>query len=268
MFMIKVTKMRNGELRQKCSSMRTSVSLFFSLIFSNPHFSRELERLRQRVGLAATFSGINEAEEEEDNSSSDESFHYPTASSPTSTARAASIRSHATNDYFNMGASTSRASSSRGGTVDLTPQLSQAPEFRVPTHEAPQKVTPRWTPPSPHSMQPVWERDDAAPDCRNCKRRFTFLLRKHVGATKSDYQPNIDCICTSTAENVARYSATDARPIGHCLIPRTLFRTPHIPMHLCIHQRCIEFVIPATSKSPPMCLVSSKASELGPWRES
>jgi hypothetical protein len=243
------------------------VIFWCSLIFSNPHFSRELERLRQRVGLTATFSGINEAEEE-DNSSSDESFHYPTASSPTSTARAASIRSHATGDYFNLGASTSMASSSRGGTVDLTPQLSQAPEFRVPTHEAPQKVTPRWTPPSPHSMQPVWERDGAAPDCRNCKRRFTFLLRKHVGTTSSRLAAEYSLSCASTAENVARYSATDARPIGLCLIPRTLFRIPHIPTRLCTHQRSIEFVIPATSKSPPMYPVGSKACERAPWRES
>ena len=160
-------------------------SFLLPLIFPDIRFSRELERLRLRVGVASTFTGINEADEEGDNSSSDESFHYPTASSPTSTARAASVRSHTTNDYFTLGASTSRASSSRGGTVDLTPQLSRAPEFRVPTHEAPQKVTPRWTPPSPHSMQPVWERDDAASDCRNCKRRFTFLLRKHVGITRS-----------------------------------------------------------------------------------
>ena len=207
-------------------------------------------------------------EEEEDNSSSDESFHYPTASSPTSTARAASIRSHATSDYFHLGASTSRASSSRGGTVDLTPHLSQAPEFRVPTHEAPQKVTPRWTPPAPHSMQPLWERDDAAPDCRNCKRRFTFLLRKHVGTTKSRLAAEYSLYYTSTAENVARSSATDARPIELCWTPRTLFKTPYTPTRLRIHQRFIEFVMPATNKSPPMYLVGSKAYARGLWRES
>jgi hypothetical protein len=238
----------------------------FSLIFSNLCFSRELERLRQRVGLAATFSGINGADEEEDNSSSDESFHYPSASSPTSTARPASIRSHKTNDYFNWGASTSRASSSRSGAVDLTPQLSQAPEFRVPTHEAPQKVvTPRWTPPAPHSMQPIWERDDVAPDCRNCKRRFTFLLRKHVGTTKSMSAAAYSLYYyTSTAGNVARSFATDARPIGLYLIPRMLFRIRHIPTHLCIHRRSTECVVPATSKSLPMYQAGSKAHARGP----
>jgi len=64
--------------------------------------------------------------------------------------------------------------------TDLTPQLSQAPEFRVPTHEAPQKVlTPRWTPPTPHQVHAQWERDETVSDCRGCKRRFTFLFRKH-----------------------------------------------------------------------------------------
>ena len=239
-----------------------------SLIFSNLHFSRELERLRQRVGVATTFTGINEADEEDDNSSSDESFHYPTASSPTSTARPASIRSHTTSDYFNFGASTSGPSSSRGRTVDLTPHLSQAPEFRVPTHEAPQKVTPRWTPPAPHSMQPVWERDDAAPDCRSCKRRFNFLLRKHVSTAKSGLVAEYSLYYTSIAENVARYFVTDARPIGPCLTPRMLSMIPHIPMGLCTHRRSIESVMLATSKLPPMYPDFSKAYERGPWRGS
>ncbi|KAG9127613.1 hypothetical protein FRC07_011653 [Ceratobasidium sp. 392] len=108
-----------------------------------------------------------------DDDDSDGSFHYP--GSPTSTARPPSVHSHVTNatDYF---------SQSRRATApnDLTPQLSQAPEFRVPTHEAPQKVhTPHWTPPTPHSIQTRWEPDDAVGECRGCRRRFTWLLRKH-----------------------------------------------------------------------------------------
>jgi len=63
--------------------------------------------------------------------------------------------------------------------MDLTPQLSQAPEFRVPTHEAPQKVlTPRWTSPTPHQLHPQWERDENVLNCRDCQRRFNFLLRR------------------------------------------------------------------------------------------
>lgn len=85
--------------------------------------------------------------------------------------RASSIHSNAT-DYF------SRHGVSRAPT-DLTPQLSHAPEFRVPTHEAPQKVlTPRWTPPTPHQVNAQWERDESVTECRDCHRRFSFLTRR------------------------------------------------------------------------------------------
>lgn len=109
-----------------------------------------------------------------DDDDDDESFHYP--GSPTSTARPPSVRSHVTNttDYFTQARRPSAPN-------DLTPQLSQAPEFRVPTHEAPQKVlTPHWTAPTPHSIQTRWEPDDTVTECRGCRRRFTWLLRKHV----------------------------------------------------------------------------------------
>lgn len=115
-------------------------------------------------------------EEEEDEAyDSDESFHYP-SQSPAASIRAPSIRSHPI-DYFGE-SSSSRPSPSRR-TTDLTPQLSQAPEFRVPTHETPQKVrTPTWTPPTAHQLHAQWERDDRVNECRSCKRRFTFYFRK------------------------------------------------------------------------------------------
>ena len=63
--------------------------------------------------------------------------------------------------------------------TDLTPHLSQASEFRVPTHEAPQKVVaPKYTPPTPHEMHARWERDHHVQNCRDCQRRFSFLLRR------------------------------------------------------------------------------------------
>jgi hypothetical protein len=107
---------------------------------------------------------------DDDGDDSDEEFHYP-GSSPTATLRPSSIRS-GTTDYFN------RPGRSRAPT-DLTPQLSQAPEFRVPTHEAPQKVlTPRWTTPTPHQVNAQWERDETVNECRDCHRRFNFLTRR------------------------------------------------------------------------------------------
>jgi hypothetical protein len=113
-------------------------------------------------------SYLDEDVMEDDNS--DEEFHYP-GSSSIDTNRPESRMSSST-DQFN------RLSVSRGPT-DLTPQLSQAPDFRVPTHEAPQKVlTPRWTPPMPHQFHVQWERDETVHECRDCQRRFNFLNRR------------------------------------------------------------------------------------------
>ncbi|KIJ37402.1 hypothetical protein M422DRAFT_178156, partial [Sphaerobolus stellatus SS14] len=63
--------------------------------------------------------------------------------------------------------------------TDLTPQLSQAPEFRVPTHDSPQNIlTPRATP-VPHSIEAQWERDESVMICGRCTKRFSFWIRKH-----------------------------------------------------------------------------------------
>ncbi|KAH9843911.1 FYVE-domain-containing protein [Rhodofomes roseus] len=131
-------------------------------------YSRELDRRRLAAGAQGLFSAGDDDEDYEDDDS-DEEFHYPGSEVP-DTTRAPSIRS--TTTYF-------RRIGSRGPT-DLTPHLAQAPDFRVPTHEAPQKVlTPRWTPPTPHQVHAQWERDDAVGECRECRRRFTFLNRRH-----------------------------------------------------------------------------------------
>jgi len=107
------------------------------------------------------------SEEEDDD---DEEFHYP-GSSPQGTMRPSSVRSFS-GDYL-------RRQSTLRTPTDLTPHLSQASEFRVPTHEAPQKVVaPKYTPPTPHDMNALWERDHHVQSCRNCQRRFSFLLRR------------------------------------------------------------------------------------------
>ena len=118
----------------------------------------------------------DDGEADDDADSSDEEFHYP-GSSPFSTIRPSSRQSSAT-DYFN------RPTTSRGP-ADLTPQLSQAPEFRVPTHDAPQKVlTPTRTRSTPHQAAALWERDETVHECRDCRRRFNFLVRR-VGVPSS-----------------------------------------------------------------------------------
>ncbi|KAJ3573339.1 hypothetical protein NP233_g2492 [Leucocoprinus birnbaumii] len=135
-------------------------------------YSRELERRRLAAGAQGLIlTGLDDDQYEEDDVSSEEEFRYPSAT-PEGT-RPTSRASHQT-DY------SSRPGVSRAPT-DLTPQLSQAPEFRVPTREAPQKViTPHWTPPTPHQLTAQWERDDQVNHCRDCHRKFTFLLRRHV----------------------------------------------------------------------------------------
>lgn len=89
--------------------------------------------------------------------------------SPSDSIRPSS-RSSSSTGYF------SRPESHRTLT-DLTPQLSQSPDFRVPTHEAPQKVA-RWTAPSPHQIH-RWEKDEDVSQCRECERRFNFITRRH-----------------------------------------------------------------------------------------
>ncbi|KAJ7095261.1 FYVE-domain-containing protein, partial [Mycena belliarum] len=134
-------------------------------------YSRDLERRRLSAGALGLLLSGGDDEDIEDDESSDEEFHYP-GSSPIETVRPGSRASNSTTDYF------TRPGVSRAPT-DLTPQLSQAPDFRVPTHEAPQKVlTPRWSP-TPHQMHAQWERDETVHQCRDCQRRFNFLNRRH-----------------------------------------------------------------------------------------
>jgi len=122
-------------------------------------------RTRRRVILMQ----LSDPQDDDYVSSDDESVHYP---SSVRSGRPSSIRSGQTPDYF------SRPSTSRLP-ADLTPQLQAAPEFRVPTHEAPQKVAgSRLNTPTPHQMHAQWERDDSATDCRSCHRRFSLFFRK------------------------------------------------------------------------------------------
>ncbi|SJL02266.1 uncharacterized protein ARMOST_05592 [Armillaria ostoyae] len=136
-------------------------------------YSRDLERRRLAAGAHGLLISEDDGEHEDyDDDDSDEEFHYPGAS-PLETLRSPSRMSSST-DYFSQPGS---RSTSRVPT-DLTPQLSQAPDFRVPTHEAPQKVA-RWASPNPHQLH-RWEKDEDVYQCRDCQRRFTFLNRRHV----------------------------------------------------------------------------------------
>ena len=106
--------------------------------------------------------------QEADDASSDE-FHYP-QSSTSETPRPIS-RSSGSTDYK------SRTGTSRAP-VDLTPHLTQAPDFRVPTREAPQNILGKGRTPSPGHLLPLWERDETVRQCRDCRHRFNFLNRR------------------------------------------------------------------------------------------
>ncbi|KAJ7507673.1 FYVE-domain-containing protein, partial [Mycena galericulata] len=136
-------------------------------------YSRDLDRRRLAAGargLVLSEADYDDVEDEE--SGSDEEFHYPGASTLETIRRSSQSSGSTAADYF------TRPGISRAPT-DLTPQLSQAPDFRVPTHEAPQKVlAPRWSP-TPHQMHAQWERDENVHQCRDCQRRFNFITRRH-----------------------------------------------------------------------------------------
>ncbi|KAJ3860476.1 hypothetical protein EV359DRAFT_75159 [Lentinula novae-zelandiae] len=147
-------------------------------------YTRELERQKasaEAQGWVLTTpgagEGIHDGDEydyEEDDDDDDESFHYPM--SPTNASGSTIIRP------------SSRSSSSN--------RPEPAPEFRVPTHEAPRSQTvtragsgwgsgtarsggsTTWVIPSPQYVH-QWEKDDDVSQCRECRRRFSFLLRRH-----------------------------------------------------------------------------------------
>ncbi|KAG1892597.1 hypothetical protein F4604DRAFT_1672578 [Suillus subluteus] len=130
-------------------------------------YSRELERRRLAAGNQRLLISGPDDDYMEDDDDDEEEFRYPGYTPPGASANPASTEC------------ISRPSVSRPPT-DLTSHLSQAPDFRVPTHEAPQKVlSPRWTAPTPYQVHAQWERDDMVSNCNDCRRRFGFLLRRH-----------------------------------------------------------------------------------------
>ncbi|EJD53555.1 hypothetical protein AURDEDRAFT_95784 [Auricularia subglabra TFB-10046 SS5] len=159
-----VLELRTGMLGDENDERKTQAEVLLNA------YNRELERRRLAAGAQGIVLRDEDGDGDDEGDSDDESFRYP--GSEPSVHRAESIRSGTTPDYF------SRPSSSRLP-ADLTPQLQAAPEFRVPTHEAPQKVVnSRMNVPTPHQVDAQWERDETVSVCRGCNRRFTLFFRK------------------------------------------------------------------------------------------
>ncbi|KAG6903373.1 hypothetical protein C0995_013126 [Termitomyces sp. Mi166 len=142
-------ELRQGILADDDADRKTQAEVLLNA------YSRELERRRLVAGAhGLLLSGDDDTLEQEDDEDDEDEFHYPGATL-SETPRSMS-RSSSSTDFFN------RPSASRAPT-DLTPQLSQAPDFRVPTREAPRKViASRLTTPTPHQLDPQWERDEVA----------------------------------------------------------------------------------------------------------
>lgn len=101
----------------------------------------------------------------------------------TTNDRPASVKSgrsaSGASDYFAQPAAPPLPPSQHASSYhDLTPQLSRAPDFRVPTHET-SRIHNEVVKPRPARPVPVWEADETALDCRRCHKKFTFFLRKH-----------------------------------------------------------------------------------------
>jgi hypothetical protein len=134
-----------------------------------PPASLEMIRVSEFLLHFTHFALTNISSDDEFSDSDSEEFHYPTAS-PSLRTHPPSIRSSSA-DYF--------GSQALSIPTDLSPHLSQAVEFRVPTHDTPQKaVNPGWRVPEAHALDVKWEADADAVECHECKRRFTFILRK------------------------------------------------------------------------------------------
>ncbi|KAG1753914.1 uncharacterized protein EDB91DRAFT_1043176 [Suillus paluster] len=166
------TELRQGILSDDDTERKTQAEVLLNA------YSRELERRRLAAGAQGLLISGADDDFVEDDDDDEEEFRYPGYTPPGTSVRSAST------EYL------SRSFVSRAPT-DLTPHLSQAPEFRVPTHEAPQKVlTPRWTPPTPHQVHAQWERDDTVSNCNDCRRRFGFLLRRVSPTTSTLLDPS------------------------------------------------------------------------------
>ncbi|GAC93095.1 hypothetical protein PHSY_000656 [Pseudozyma hubeiensis SY62] len=147
-----------------------------------------------QLGQLREATGLDEDEDEDAGDDDDDEFIYPnsykddgasvptrlvngetsgTLSRPSLAQRQSSAASMLRNSVAPSEAGTSLAAA-------RSADLAANREFRVPTNEAPNKVTLRQGPAMrEQNLQPQWQRDEEVKDCRGCGRHFTFFLRKH-----------------------------------------------------------------------------------------
>ncbi|KAL7410304.1 hypothetical protein BDY24DRAFT_400096 [Mrakia frigida] len=141
--------------------------------------SNELEGLRTTIASRAG-TGVNADSSEYDSNSDESEFTYPTSPAAPSSSSSRSRRPRRSDASRTTSASTDYFHVAGSQVPDITTVLSESEAFRVPTHEAGLKVRrPTGGMLSPMIARAEWERDELATDCRRCRRRFTFFLRKH-----------------------------------------------------------------------------------------
>ncbi|KAH7887859.1 hypothetical protein F5I97DRAFT_1806415, partial [Phlebopus sp. FC_14] len=157
------TELRQGIISDRDAERRTQAEVLLSA------YNRELERRRLSAGARGLLivGSDDELEDDDDDEEEEEEFYYP-GYSPSRSDHIPSVRS----------ASADRFLSASRLPMDLTPHLTQAPEFRVPTHEAPQKMINSGWQPTPHQIHARWERDESVSVCNHCRRRFNFIVRR------------------------------------------------------------------------------------------
>lgn len=147
-------------------------------------FLHQLSLIQEELGLD------NDGEEGEEDS--DDEFVYSgrdaeeededvaTSSIASSRIRSSSIKSRSSYLSQQSNRSFSGSSSYHPIPTDLQPQLSRAPEFRVPTHETSIKV--KQSTQLRNNLPPttaIWESDLLVQECNDCSKKFNFFNRKH-----------------------------------------------------------------------------------------
>lgn len=154
------TELRHGILGDEDHDRRMHAEVLLNA------YSRELERRRLSAGAQGLLILEPDDHEYDDDDDDEKEFRYPGFTSAEN-PRTPSVRS------------VSADHRPPRAPADLTPHLSQAAEFRVPTREAPPKMVTSRRPLTPHALYARWEKDDEVPACNDCRRRFTFILRRH-----------------------------------------------------------------------------------------
>lgn len=198
-------------LKKQIVRLELAVSELRQHAFSDEDYTRQqraedlLKRYTLRLGQLRQTIGLDEDSEEEDDDE-DEEFIYPNSYKddgqsvvtriggpfPTSAGVVpgrpnAPQRQSSSASAYGERATATETGSSLGAIRSA--DLANAREFRVPTHEVPNR--PAMSANSPgadgpgtgrlreQSLLPTWESDGDATACRGCGRKFTFFVRKH-----------------------------------------------------------------------------------------